>query len=263
MTSRSGPGLLVRSVLTLLPLGVLGILVLLPTLPAALRPVLAQLPDAPPVSLIVTAQAVQLLVFTAVGVLAGAWAAPHAGFCSRLVDRDWAGLRRDAAAAVLPGLAVGVVIGSADLLLAPLLGPGWARGAEAAQPWTPMTMVAGMAYGGLTEELMLRWGLVSLLTVLVWKVLARRAPRPSARVVVGVVVVAAVVLGVLHLGAVALVSPLTPLVVARTVVLNAVGGVVYGMLFVRRSLEAGMVAHAATHLALAGVVLVAGSTAGL
>jgi hypothetical protein len=225
-------------------------------LPAALRPVLAQVPDAPPLSLVVATQAVQVLVLTAVGVLAGAWAAPRVGFRSRLVDRDWAGLRRDAAAAVLPGLVVGLVIGGADLLVAPLLGPDWAR-AEAAQPWSPMAMVSGMAYGGVNEELMLRWGLISLLTLLGWKVLARHAPRPPAGLVVGVVVVAAVVFGVLHLGAVALVAPLTPLMVARTIVLNAVGGVVYGLLFVRRSLEAAMVAHAATHVALAVVVLVA------
>jgi membrane protease YdiL (CAAX protease family) len=43
--------------------------------------------------------------------------------------------------------------------------------------------------------------------------------------------------------------------VARTVLLNAVVGVLFGWLYWRRSLEAAMVAHAAFHLPLVALSL--------
>jgi membrane protease YdiL (CAAX protease family) len=54
-----------------------------------------------------------------------------------------------------------------------------------------------------------------------------------------------------HLPAVAAQLDLTPAIVARTLVLNGVAGLLYGWLFWRRHLEAAMVAHACTHLGLA------------
>jgi hypothetical protein len=44
---------------------------------------------------------------------------------------------------------------------------------------------------------------------------------------------------------------LTPIVVIRTVLLNALGRVVFGWLFWRRSLEAAMVAHGSVHIVFA------------
>jgi hypothetical protein len=41
---------------------------------------------------------------------------------------------------------------------------------------------------------------------------------------------------------------LTPLIIIRTILLNALGGVLFGWLFWRRSLEVAMVAHATTHV---------------
>jgi membrane protease YdiL (CAAX protease family) len=43
----------------------------------------------------------------------------------------------------------------------------------------------------------------------------------------------------------------------RVVILNSVAGLVYGWLYRRRSLEAAVVAHAATHIAFA-VLAIAG-----
>ena len=41
---------------------------------------------------------------------------------------------------------------------------------------------------------------------------------------------------------------LTPLIIFRAVLLNALGGVLFGCLFWKRNLETAMVAHAATHV---------------
>jgi membrane protease YdiL (CAAX protease family) len=49
---------------------------------------------------------------------------------------------------------------------------------------------------------------------------------------------------------------LSPVIVARTVLLNAIAGVAFGWLFWRRSLEAAMVAHASSNMLLFLVNLV-------
>ncbi|MFC6976650.1 type II CAAX prenyl endopeptidase Rce1 family protein [Halomicroarcula sp. GCM10025709] len=70
------------------------------------------------------------------------------------------------------------------------------------------------------------------------------------------IVVSAVLFGVGHLPALAQSVSLTPALIARTVLLNAVAGVLFGWLYWRRSLEAAMVAHASFHVPLVVLSLV-------
>jgi hypothetical protein len=239
---------------TLIPLGVVGVLAILPSVAQSLRTVLAELPGAPPVGVLVAVQTVQLLLLMVGGVLLGAWAAPRVGFTSRLLERDRTSLRRDVLVALLPGILAGVWIVVGDLVTAPFLGADWAQSA-AFGPRSVGVTVAGMLYGGITEELMLRWGAMSGLAYAGWRLFARRSIRPPAVIVVAAIVLSAVLFGVLHLGAVAAVVPLTPLIVARTIALNAVAGIIFGTLFARRSLEAAMVAHAASHVTVTALSL--------
>ena len=64
------------------------------------------------------------------------------------------------------------------------------------------------------------------------------------------IVLAALLFGIAHLPAMAALVALTPLIVIRTVLLNALGGLLFGWLFWQRSLEVAMVAHAAFHVGL-------------
>jgi hypothetical protein len=50
-----------------------------------------------------------------------------------------------------------------------------------------------------------------------------------------------------------LLAPLTPVVVARALVLNGVAGATFGVLYWRAGLEAAMVAHVAADVVLHGV----------
>jgi membrane protease YdiL (CAAX protease family) len=64
-------------------------------------------------------------------------------------------------------------------------------------------------------------------------------------------VVAALVFAAGHLPALAAMVEPTPALVARTLALNAIAGLVYGWLFLTRGLEAAMLAHGATHVGFA------------
>ncbi|WP_458186150.1 CPBP family intramembrane glutamic endopeptidase [Haladaptatus sp. NG-WS-4] len=107
-------------------------------------------------------------------------------------------------------------------------------------------------YGGITEELLVRYGFMSLVAWTLSKLVADE--RPSAGVMWTAIAVSAVFFGLGHLPALAASAPLTPLLVGRTVLLNAVAGIGFGWLYWQQSLESAMVGHVAFH-----VVVVAAS----
>jgi membrane protease YdiL (CAAX protease family) len=83
-----------------------------------------------------------------------------------------------------------------------------------------------------------------------WRVIQRGEGRPSSTLAWAAIVLAALLFGLAHLPALASIVEPTPLMIFRTVLLNALGGVVFGWLFWRHSLEVAMVSHAAFHVGL-------------
>ena len=53
------------------------------------------------------------------------------------------------------------------------LSPAGAHGAPASDPASAMPLVVKLLYGGITEELMVRWGVMTLLLWLGWRLLQR------------------------------------------------------------------------------------------
>lgn len=105
---------------------------------------------------------------------------------------------------------------------------------------------------GITEEILFRLGLVTLLVWLGFRLGARTddGKRPARWLLWGAVVVVALAFGAAHLPATAGIFRLTPAVIARAFVLNGVGGVVFGWLYWKRGLLAAMVAHFSTDIVL-------------
>ncbi|HVL35766.1 MAG TPA: CPBP family glutamic-type intramembrane protease [Burkholderiales bacterium] len=105
-----------------------------------------------------------------------------------------------------------------------------------------MALATGIAYGGVTEEVMMRWGLLSALACLA---LRRAAPSVAFPVAIAV---SALVFAALHLpAALAFAAPEAP-VLARTLLLNGLGGLAFGWLYWRHTLESAMIAHATVHV---------------
>lgn len=110
-------------------------------------------------------------------------------------------------------------------------------------------LLAGILYGGVAEEILLRLFLVSGLVYLIargW----REGVRARGVSVAIAILVAALVFGLGHLPATAALGPLTPAIIARALLLNGLVGIVCGVLYARRGLEAAMAAHAAAHIPL-------------
>lgn len=104
-------------------------------------------------------------------------------------------------------------------------------------------------YGGMTEELLLRWGLMSLLLWLMWRFFQDRKDAPQPIYVLLAVLISSLIFGAGHLPAAAAMSGgLTPGVIIYVLAVNASFGILSGYLFWRSGLEAAMIAHAIAHV---------------
>ena len=111
-------------------------------------------------------------------------------------------------------------------------------------------MVEGLLasfYGGIAEELQLR---LFLMTLLVWMLTFAGRHRPRAPLFWMAIVIAAIAFGAGHLPAAEKIWGLDAIVVVRTVLLNAIGGVVFGWLYWKRGIEMAMLGHFSADIVL-------------
>lgn len=117
------------------------------------------------------------------------------------------------------------------------------------QPDKPLPLTVRVLYGGITEEILLRWGLMSLLVWVASKVLQKDQQHPTPGIMYLAIVLSALAFGLSHLPSVALSVPaLSVTIVAYITIGNTVFGLVAGYLFWRYGLEAAIAAHVSAHL---------------
>jgi len=105
-------------------------------------------------------------------------------------------------------------------------------------------------YGGINEEILLRLIVMSFLAWL-GKFISKTADGKPTNAVFWVAnILAAVLFGLGHLPATAMLIPLTPLVIIRAIVLNGFVGIACGWLYQTRGLESAMVAHFSADIVL-------------
>lgn len=146
---------------------------------------------------------------------------------------------------LVPGLAGGC-IGAAVIVGFYALSPESLR---SIQLDTPLPLTVRVLYGGITEEVLLRWGLMTVMAWLGWKLLQRNLQGPTPTVMWTAIVLSALVFGLSHVPTVAQGLPeLSASAVAYITIGNAIFGLVAGYLFWRYGLEAAVVAHVSAHV---------------
>ncbi|HEU4968472.1 type II CAAX prenyl endopeptidase Rce1 family protein [Sphingomonas sp.] len=191
-----------------------------------------------------------ILVAAAVGI--GAVLAPRVGLeaplSTALARRQAPGpvLRRQAGPAILVGLVTAAVLIAYRYYAAtPMAGAGPV--AQRLAAFDP-PLVTRLLYGGIAEELLTRWGLVSLFGWAMWR-LAGRPQVPSAGIYWAAIALAALLFAAGHLPLLFLLAGSPPAwLIAAVLAGNALPGLLFGWLFWRRGLEAAMIAHAVAHL---------------
>lgn len=238
-----------RAALALFALGFTGI--------AALYFALPPVTDLPRWAYVVN-PALMLAVF----VVAGTFIAPVCGFRSRIAKRASGHavslVPPQAALFALVGIAAGIGIGLADHATRTLWQDPHGLTPALTDNWRLASLTVGIFYGGIVEEITVRWGVMSLAVLLVWKALGRDAPRPSANQLWIGIAIAAILFALGHLPALASSgAELTQALVFRTLFWNATLGLLFGALFARYDLEAAMLAHAGFHVGLLPASLLA------
>lgn len=105
-------------------------------------------------------------------------------------------------------------------------------------------------YGGIVEEVLTRFFLLSLLAWLGSKISHTADGKPTPVVMWISIMIAGLIFGIGHLPSAAVMGiELTPLFIVRSLVLNGVG-ILYGWLYWKRGLESAMLAHFSTDLAV-------------
>lgn len=251
-----------RGVAALFALGMIGVL----ALAVYSVPTLREMPELAVLSYptLVILAAVNSMMLLVVFVLLGTATAPRIGLTSHVFvwasgrTSNWSEIRNSLPLAAALGAGLFVVVATLDVAFAQFTHfptgetPTDAEALNELFASIPMRLF----YGGITEEILLRWGLMAPIAFAIWwgrNKVSEPTSTPSATTMWVAIVVSAVAFGVGHLPALAATIELTTAWIVRTVLLNAIVGIALGWLFWRRSLETAMIAHAAFHVALVAV----------
>lgn len=174
-----------KTFLALFGLGLLGVLTLIPMIMTqleALPPELTELPTLVVALLSLLNPTILLAIAVTIGVLL----AHRIGLRSLVTERVrlgsavWPNLRPHITLAFGAGLIFAIVVLGLNQLMNPFANAEIIG--EMPNEGNPfMQLLPGLLYGGITEELLLRWGMMSLLAWLGWRVFQRGegTPRPA------------------------------------------------------------------------------------
>lgn len=204
-----------------------------------------------PLPLILALGLLQNGVLLTITILIGMVLSQRIGLRMPLIQA-WTTGTRASAGFVLPALLTGAATGAVlvaieALVFLPHLPPAM-RALFAIPLWK--RLLSGVVYGGITEELVMRLFLLSLVAWACgrWWRTAEGLPAPRAFWIA--IVLVAILFGLGHLPATSGIAPLTRALVLRALVLNGIAGIAFGYLYWRHGLEAAMLGHMGAHLVM-------------
>lgn len=229
-----------------LALWVAGMMGVVPAIFLLLPALLSQIVHRPlrvPVWVVLLSASLQTAAFLALFVWAGVALAPKVG------------LRAPGFMALVSGQSVAQA-------LRPQLWPGILGGlVVSVVPWfftshglivelhSPGSVLTAVLYGGITEEIMLRWGVMTLLLWSGWRLLQKSRGQVSTSVAWAAIVISAVIFGAGHLPTThLLLGHLSGFAVVTVIVGGALFGVVAGWLYWRYGLESAILCHGISHI---------------
>ena len=150
----------------------------------------------------------------------------------------------------LPSIGLGIAAGLLIVLLSIPFNRLIPEFQNMSQPISPWKALLASFYGGIAEEVLLRLFLVSLFVWISMKIKKTKDGLPTDIGIWLSIVLSAVVFGLGHLPATAQIVPLTGIVITRAIVLNGIGGIIFGWLYWKRGLESAIMAHFSADIVL-------------
>jgi membrane protease YdiL (CAAX protease family) len=106
-------------------------------------------------------------------------------------------------------------------------------------------LITKILYGGITEEIIVRWGWLSLILFIGTKIF-----KKERAAIILAVLISSLLFGIGHLPIVfqSLGDSVNAFIVFYIIIFNAIGGIIFGFLFLKYNLETAMFAHIFFHV---------------
>ena len=198
-----------------------------------------------PIALLIFSSLIQVaFIYTLVLSYAGYLLAQKTGLL-----KPFAFVRKETVYTMFVGFGCALVMISDYYLFAPL--SPQIQATYTKESFTLVSLLFSMLYGGIIEEIMLRFFFLSLL-VFIFDLIGRKTKNGKTlpRWYYWMAnIIAALLFALGHLPATRMAfGSLTPMLVGRALLLNGVLGLVFGFLYIKKGLQYAMLAHASTHL---------------
>jgi hypothetical protein len=188
----------------------------------------------PPLALLKVISLIQPTIILTLAVLVGVWLAEQVGLHTPAAEA-WirgqsylAPLRPQLLPGVLAGFGSGVALVISWVVAKPFLSVEFVARAQDFNLLLPH--ITRILYGGITEELLLRWGVMTFLVWLVWRLFQKGKGAPKPVYVVTAIVLSALLFGLGHLPiAFMLAGGLTVPLVIYVITVNSLFGIVAGL----------------------------------
>ena len=212
-----------------------------------------------PLSVLLTVQFIQSLVISVIAIFAGLYFAKKVGFGLPILEGWLEGKPvKDYIKSILPiSIGLGIIAGVLIIGLDYIFSFAGAVINVTSSQLTPPAWQGFLAsfYGGINEEILLRlflmtfivWiffkGLIGWILFKIFKIKKTKIEKPTNLMIWSAIILAAILFGIGHLPTLAAITTLTPILIARTIILNSVGGIIFGWLYWKKGLESAMLAH--------------------
>ena len=198
---------------------------------------------------------IQPAVILAVAVLVGVILAPKVGLSSPVAESAASG--GDAVSAfkpqIIPGIVGGLAGGFSLILIATILKPFLSPEvlARLGEYGKVLPLPVRLLYGGIFEELLLRWGLMTLVVWAAWRLFQKGQGRLKPAYFVGAILISSVMFAIGHLPVAFMLFPEPTLALTLFVIFgNSAFGLIAGYLYWKKGLESAMIAHVLTHVVM-------------
>jgi len=198
---------------------------------------------------------IQPAIILSAAVLVGVLLASKVGLSSPVAeaaargDDSVSALRPQIIPGIVGGLAGGVSIVLIATALKPLLSPEVL--ARLGEFGNILPLPTRLLSGGIMEEVLLRWGLMTLLVWVAWRLFQKGQGRPRPACFVAAILISSVVFAIGHLPLAFMLFPEPSFaLIVFVIVANSAFGLIGGYFYWKKGLESAMIAHALTHVVM-------------
>ena len=227
----------IRSFFYVLAAALIGLIFYLPVIPNMIP---AQALTRFPMSIIMILVVLQSIIFIALLAAAGAYLAPRVGFRAPLCDVH---INQQTFRSVLKEQClIAIPVGLAGAIIACLVAPEFISYVNKTPP------LPRLFYGGLTEEVAARWGIMTIIVWILWRIFQKGNGTPTNILVCSGILLSQTIFALGHIPALNMAGVGN---VSWSIVTIFFVSILWGWLFWKRGLEAAMIAHASFHAFIA------------